>query len=73
MLSTDENLCVLAEAYILAGWLDVGNISSSLPNSLKFRLRNCLKLLRSLMVLYSVNAYLLWRKYELNEKCSHSL
>ena len=26
----DENLCVLAEAYILACWLDVDNISSSL-------------------------------------------
>ena len=24
-LSTNENLCILAEAYILTGWLDVGN------------------------------------------------
>ena len=29
-LSTDENLCVLVETYILVGWLDVGNISSNL-------------------------------------------
>ena len=29
-LSTDENFYVLVETYTMAGWLDVGTISSSL-------------------------------------------
>ena len=41
-LSTDEITCVLAEAYILAGWLDICNISSSWWSPFKIRLRNCL-------------------------------
>ena len=58
MLSTDKRFFCFSRS-IYSGWLvRYGNISSDFSYPLKLHLRNCLRFLRSLMVLSSVNMFL---------------
>ena len=56
-LSTDDNLSGLAKVYTMAGWLDIGNLSSNLSHPLKFHLFLLNDIILSQRICYFVNAF----------------